>query len=192
MSNFNSILPEKRETERLIIYNALMEEEQVLQKICESWNDKELIEGSSFENDYIKSCLTIGDLPPNPDATKDNYRLKSIQLKESGKVIGFYDLYYGYPAPETIWISLFVMDKEYRKNGYAQEAMEMIIRESTKTDFKKIGIGVHLKNWRGLRFWTKAGFNKVFAVFGDEIYSEDTYALIGLEKILDKGTKGEY
>lgn len=189
MGNFNNFLPERSVTERLVIYNTMMEEEQVLQGICNSWDNKVLIEGEPFDKNYIKSCLIEGDLPPLPDATKEKYRLKSIQHKESGSVIGFYDLYYGYPTQETIWISLFVMDKKYRKNGYAQEVIEMITRECEKTSFKKMGVGVHLKNWTGLRFWTKTGFTNVFTVYGDKKYSSDTYALIGLEKIIDRTEK---
>lgn len=190
MTQLHAILPETGDTQRLIIKNALMEEGPVLQKIGESWDDKEFIEGEPFESDYIHKCLTTGDLPPIPGAAKENYRLKSIQLKESGEVIGFFDLYYGYPAPGTIWISLFVMDKGQRKQGYAQEAIEWITRESGRTNYNKIGIGVHLKNWRGLRFWIKSGFNQAFAVYGDETYSENTFALIGLEKTIPGAPAG--
>ncbi|MEF2966986.1 GNAT family N-acetyltransferase [Paenibacillus sp. M1] len=187
MSRMINPLPETGETERLVIDNAVMEDCAALQKICETWEDKALLEGSPFESDYIQTCLTTGDLPPIPGATKENYRFKSIRLKESGETIGFFDLYYGYPAPTTVWISMFVMDKACRKHGFAREAIEWIIGECKKSDYEKIGIGVHLKNWRGLRFWIKAGFNHAFAVYGDETYSEDTYALIGLERIIKAG-----
>lgn len=176
------IIPEKYETKRLIINNASMQECEKLQKICGTWDDKKLIEGSEYENDYIYTCLTKGDLPPIPNASRENYRLKSIYLKEIGTIIGFFDLYYGYPSTNTIWISMFLISKDHQKNGYAQEVIEFISTEGIKTNYEKIGIGVHLKNWRGLRFWTKAGFDKVFSIFGDDIYSESTYALIGLEK----------
>lgn len=177
-------IPNKGETKNLIISDSLVEECNDLQNICVRWDDKSIIEGSDFEADYIYKCITEGDLPPVPDATKENYRFKSIYLKENKNLIGFTDMYYGFPSVDTVWISLFIVDKDFRKKGYAQETVNYISKECTKIGYKKIGIGVHLKNWRGLRFWTKAGFDRVSGVFGDEIYSEKTFALIGLEKIL--------
>lgn len=178
------IITEKWETNRLILVDAIIEECNELQKICETWDDKKLIEGTDFEPDYIYKCITEGDLPPMPNANKENYRLKSIYLKDIGNLIGFTDIYYGYPSEDTIWISLFMIDKEFRKNGYAQEVIDFITTECIKDGYKKIRIGVRLKNWRGLKFWTKAGFDKVFGIFGDETYSESTFALMGLEKRL--------
>lgn len=35
-----------------------------------------------------------------------------------------------------------------------------------------------------IKILTKAGFNKVLGVFGDDTYGDNTYALIGLEKEL--------
>lgn len=77
---------------------------------------------------------------------------------------------------------MFLISKEYQKKGYAQEVIEFISSEGIKTEYEKIGIGVHLKNWKGLRFWTKSGFDKVLGIYGDDMYSKNTYALIGLEK----------
>lgn len=178
------IIAEKGETNRLIVADSLIEECNELQKICETWHDKKLIEGSVFEPNYIYKCLTEGDLPPAPDANKEYYRLKSIYLKDAGKLIGFSDIYHGFPSEETAWISIFLIGKQFRKNGYAQEFINYISAECVKNGYKKIGIGVHLKNWRALRFWTQVGFNKVFGVFGDNDYSENTFAMIGLEKSL--------
>ena len=44
---------------------------------------------------------------------------------------------------------------------------------------------MNLKNWKGLRFWTKAGFDKVIGIYGDKVYNQNAFALIGLEKILE-------
>ena len=52
-------------------------------------------------------------------------------------------------------------------------------------NYKKIRLGVHLKNWPALRFWTKIGFDKIIDIVGDELYSADTFASVILEKALD-------
>ena len=105
-------------------------------------------------------------------------------MKEENKLIGYFDVYFGYPDTSCVWISIFVIDEAFRKKGYAQEAISYISDVCKKNGFLKIGIGVYLNNWRALRFWTKAGFEKVFGIYGDGEYQENKYAVIGLEKLL--------
>ena len=177
-------LIETVETKNLIIRNTILKDEKDLNIIIESWDDKFEVEGEYFDEDYIKNCIMHGDLPPAENSNKDNYRLKSIVLKETNELIGFFDLYYGYPTNETVWTSIFLIDKSYRKRGLAQEVIEYITHNSKTAGFSKAGVGVHLKNWTGLRFWTKAGYDKIFTIYGDKKYSEKTYSLVGLEKCL--------
>jgi diamine N-acetyltransferase len=178
------VFTENTETERLIIADAALASCDELQKICETWDDKKFMEGEDFEPDFIRKCLTEGDLPPITGALKENYRLKSFQLKDSGQLIGFTDLYFGYPSEETAWISIFMISKDYRKEGYAQEAIEAISAKCNRAGFKQIGIGVYLKNLRGLRFWIKAGFREVKGISGDAGSGENAFAVIRLVKIL--------
>lgn len=169
----------------IIISDSTLDECSALQIICDSWGDKRLIEGTEFEPNYIHNCLTNGDLPPIPNASKSLYRLKSIYIKQTDELIGFMDLYFGYPTNDSAWISIFMIHEKFRNNGYAQEAIAIISEECRKLEYKKIGIGVFLKNWRALRFWTKVGFGKVTSISGDKDYSEKSFALIGLEKSLN-------
>ena len=168
------------ETERLVISTTLIHECPGLQSICDSWYDKIKIEGSKFEHDYIHKCFTHGDLPPIVEAKKSAYNLMSIKKKETLELIGFSDLYFGYPTADTAWISIFMIHDKFRNNGYAQEAINMISEECKLFGFKKIGIGVYLNNWRALRFWIKVGFNNIANIKGDKDYSEDSFAQIEL------------
>lgn len=178
------ILKGKIETERLILSDAVYKECSDLEKVLKSWTDKKLIEGSHTESGYFEKCIKDGDLPPIKGASKDNYRLKSIYLKEENKLIGYFDLYFGYPSRECVWISIFVIGGEFRKKGYAQEIIKYLSSECNENGFLRIGIGVFLNNWRALRFWTKAGFDKVFGIYSDGEYEENKFATIGLEKLL--------
>lgn len=168
------------ETERLIISTALIHECSGLQTICDSWLDKMKIEGSNFEPDYINKCFSQGDLPPIPKANTSAYSLISIKKKETMELIGFLDLYFGYPKAGAAWISIFMIHDKFRNNGYAQETIHMILEECKLLGYKKIGIGVYLKNWRALRFWIKVGFNSITNIKGDKDYSEDSFARIEL------------
>lgn len=176
------LIKQTGESKNLIICNSTLEECDQLQKIAHSWENKREVEGEEFAPNYIQKCITEGDLPPVPNASRDYYQLKSIYLKNSRKLIGFIDLYHGFPTVETVWISLFVIDKGYRKHRYGQEIVEFIFTEAVKADYQKVGIGVHLKNWPALRFWVKQGFTKISGIYGDQVYSRDTFAIIGLEK----------
>ena len=56
----------------------------------------------------------------------------------------------------------------------------MISEECKLRGYSKTGIAVYLKNWRALRFWTKAGFNTINGIKGDKDFSENTFARIEL------------
>ncbi|EQB86192.1 hypothetical protein M918_15865 [Clostridium sp. BL8] len=64
-------------------------------------------------------------------------------------------------------------------------AIKSICNECKKQGWKSIGLSVYLKNWKGLRFWTNNGFDKIIGIFGDKKYSETTFSIIGLQKELN-------
>ena len=169
----------------MIIKNAVIEEEIVLQNLCASWKDKEFLEGNAFSKDYIERGITEGYLPPITNASKDNHRFKSIYLKEEKEIIGLIDLYLGYPNENTLWIGMFLIGTEYQSKGYAHEAFQLLEKSIVDQKINKIGIGVYLKNWRGLRFWVKEGFTKINGIVGDKEFSNATFSIISLEKELN-------
>ena len=169
------------ETENLLISDALAGDCGALERVALSWSDKKLIEGYDLEKGYFEKCINQGDLPPVTNANKRNYRLKAIYLKKEKSLIGFFDLYYGYHSADCVWISIFVIDSPFRKQGYAQEVISFLKRRCKSEGFLKIGIGVYLNNWRALRFWTKAGFVKIMGVNCDGDYQKNKFATIKLE-----------
>lgn len=172
------------ETENLVIQDAVIEDVEVLNAICDSWDDKALVEGDMFDRDYVEKCIVEGDLPPIPDASIENHRFKKIIRKDTDEVIGFYDSYYGYPSSDYIWTGMFLIDKKHRKNGYAQEVINFIAAEGKKAGYEKAGVGVHLKKWTGLRFWTKCGYDKILGIFGEKQFGEEAFSIVRLEKDL--------
>lgn len=183
---YNNLLSKYGETSSLYIRDSKMEECKDLQGICELWNndDKEYLEGERIQHNYIEKCITEGDLPPTADANLESYKLKSIYLKDTKKIIGFLDVYQGYPTADSLFVSILVISPNHQRKGYAQEVIEYISREAKELRCQRICIGVYLKNWKALRFWTKAGFDKILGIYGDKDYSESTYSFIGLEKKL--------
>jgi GNAT superfamily N-acetyltransferase len=176
-------IPERWNTNRLVIRKAVLDDKEELNRICVSWEDKVLLEGDGFTTGYIEDCINNGDLPPLKNADISNYYMMTIQ-KADGQIIGFFDLYHGYPDSETAWISIYVIDKDVQGNAYGQEAIKAICEECKTSGWKSIGIAVHLKNWKGLRFWKNNGFDKIIGIFGDKEYSENTFSVIGISKEL--------
>lgn len=174
-------IKETFDTERLIISDVTYNDLSRLDAVCSSWKDKVWIEGEAFPDNYIDECWRNGDLPPSPHATKENYRLKKIVLKSNKEVIGFFDLYYGFPSESCIYMSIFLIDSDYQKMHYAKEVVSQLIYEGQQTIYEKLTIGVQLKNWKALKFWINAGFKSIRGYYGDEILSDSTFAIIGLD-----------
>lgn len=174
-------LPDRWRTERLIIRSSVLEDSRELNRICASWKDKIYVEGDGFSEGYIENCIINGDLPPIENADVSNFYMMTIQ-DANGKIIGFFNLYHGYPNKDTLWIGLFVIDSEFQGKAFGQEVIKSICDECKKLECKSIGLGVYLKNWKGLRFWNNNGFNIITGVYGDKEYSENNFSLMGLRK----------
>ena len=137
-----------------------------------------------MNDSYFYDCMNFGDLPP--EGIQENYKLMKIKQLVDDAIVGYFDLYYGYPDPNTVWISIFVIDKQYRTAGLGRKVVRSIFKELSICKWKKMGVGVYLKNWSALRFWISLGFDKVLGIYGDKQYSSETFSLIGLQKFLAK------
>lgn len=173
-------IPESWNTDRLLIRKAKLNDIDRLNRICESWRNKSKLEGAEFPEDYIENCIEKGDLPPMVNAEITNYYFMVMQNSD-GNIVGFFDLYHGYPDQDTLWIGIFLIEEKRQGKSYGSETIKSICDECEKAGWKSIGLGVHLKNWKALRFWNKHGFNKILGIFGDKDYSEHHYSVIGLK-----------
>ena len=145
--------------------------------------EEELITGNSDSSiEYFLKAIEEGHLPPN--GCKENYKILSIYEKERQKIIGILELYHGYPDDKVLWIGQLLIEESRRKMGYGKEIIEILELEAKKCGFLKISIGVHLKNWSGIRFWKSVRFDKIIKVSGDFEYSKNTFAIMSLEKEL--------
>ena len=177
-----NILTEYIETSNLIIRNSILNDIQELQSVCFGWDEKKYLEGDLFDYNYIEKCLLSGDLPPQDNVNKEYYRIKTICSKKDLKIVGFFDLYHGYPKTTSIWISILLIKKEMQKNGFGKEVIEAIAKSGRDKKYVNIGVGVHLKNWKALRFWRKNGFDKILGIYGDYEFGENNFSIIRLEK----------
>lgn len=80
---------------------------------------------------------------------------------------------------------MFVIDSKFQQNAYGKEVIQSLCEQCKLAQWKSIGLGVHLKNWKGLRFWNKNGFSKIIGIYGDKEYSDTSYSIIGLRNELN-------
>lgn len=175
-------LPTQSESNHLYYRNTEKADIAQLQIICNSWTDKLKVEGEAFATDYLNNCIENGDLPPIENAKKGNYSIKTICRKNDYKIIGFFDIYHGYPSPEILWISMFLIDNHMQKSGYGSEIVELLSLQAKENGFSAMGLGVHLKNWKGLRFWIKNGFDTITGISSGNEFGTNKFSVIKLGK----------
>ncbi|QVK17447.1 GNAT family N-acetyltransferase [Mycoplasmatota bacterium] len=178
------LLPEYFETNNLIVRDSTIDDEESLIGIGQSCSYLKQYTNEEFEDVLIHNRLVEGDLPPY--GQKEFYQCKTIIEKDTKKIIGFFDYYRGYPTNQTLWISFFAIHKNQQHKGQGSEVVQALYAQLNNSQFKKISLGVHLKNWQGLRFWVKNGFDKIAGFYGDKEYSENHFSLIILERLIDE------
>ena len=168
------------ETERLLITLAKEEDCQALLAIGRSWDSQQLLTGAEPVGlDYFIQGLKVGHLPPK--GRKENYCLLLIRSKSDDQIVGFMEIYQGYPQEKTLWLGQLIFDRDLRGQGFGREVIDGLKNWVISNGFEKIQLGVHLKNWPALKFWIANGFDKALRISGDAEYSENTFAVIALE-----------
>ena len=77
---------------------------------------------------------------------------------------------------------MLLIHKSHQQHGYGQEVMNAV-REQVKTlkTYSAMQCAVYLKNWPGIRFWSKVGFNQIVHYYGDKVHSEHEHAALRLQ-----------
>ena len=181
--NNEFLMPDFWETERMIIRDTTVDDIDSLQETylqsrsVESWTRNE-----ELTNDYIPNCVIKGNLPTS--GMKEYYKIQSIIHKNSSKIIGFLEFYHGYPQKEVLYIGTLLFSEDSRNRGYGQEVMTELFKKVKELGFSKARLGVSLKNWGGIYFWIKLGFNKITKFSGDKVHTKNSFGILELEKIL--------
>lgn len=145
------------ETERLIIRDVDLHDVDRLQEIyMESQSTEGWTRDNALTTDYILNGVKKGNLPPN--GMKELYKIQLITHKNSAQIIGFIEFYHGYPDKEVLYIATLLFCEGYRNNHYGQEVINKLCKQALELGFKQSRLGVTLKNWLGIYFWTKLGF----------------------------------
>ncbi|WP_291300769.1 GNAT family N-acetyltransferase [Desulfosporosinus sp. BICA1-9] len=178
-----SLIADLWETERLIIRDANLLDVDSLQEIyIQSQSAEGWTRDHEVTTDYILNGVKQGNLPPN--GMKEFYKIQLITLKDSARIVGFIEFYHGYPDKEVLYIATLLFCEDCRNNGYGQEVINKLCEQALELGFRQARLGVTLRNWSGLYFWTKLGFNTILKYHGDKVLAKDSFALLVLGKTL--------
>lgn len=105
-------------------------------------------------------------LPPGGVPWREKlYLVRDIESRET---IGFLTVYFGYPTPETIFIASFYMRPAWQGRGFGCTVVAELERLALEVGFHDARVGVGLKNWRALRFWTRCGYSRITRIRGSQ------------------------
>jgi GNAT superfamily N-acetyltransferase len=136
--------------------------------------------GDTVEKGQVLYQISTDDLDNQIDnADTKNYRIMVIENIED-EIVGFFNVYHGYPSEDCLWIGMFLIDRKYRHNEFGSKTITSIINIAKENGWLRFGLGVYLKNWTGLRFWINNGFKEIGGIFGDKQYSNNTFSLVSL------------
>ena len=136
------------------------------------------IEGEIGPRPYV--CFSKGYFPAN----KSKEDFKMLSCYDGDELIGWTTIIKGYPNEDIYYISHFSIVNERKNKGYGKKFIDMLCNYFKENKMNKGRVLVSLKNWEGIRFWYKCGFDKITCTPYDVSYSEENFASIELEKTL--------
>ncbi len=183
---FNTTIPPQWGTPHLTVVNSTADHLPGLQQVYDAcrYIDAWMGRTTVVQQEHpMQTILRDGDIPPH--GTKERYRLQSIQYTSTNQLIGYLAVYHGYPLATILWVATLMIDPPFQHHGYGQEiitGLSDVVRQCGQ--FPSMRLGVGLKNWPALRFWTRCGFERIVAIDGDAVYSANASAFVTLEKRL--------
>lgn len=172
-------IPSQWETQRCVIHSLDHHVVNDLQSLYNKSIDMTKLDGRTIDPAYAQSILDGKPVLP-PNGSVDRHTLQYAVVKGNTQPMALIELYHGYPDERTLYIGFFFIDHELRSKGYGKEIIDQLKLLIKDEGYSSIRVGVALKNWSALRFWTHTGFRHVTKISGDQEYSEHTFALIEL------------
>lgn len=118
-------------------------------------------------NEQAQRAVSHAVLPPGGVPWRE--KLFLVRDIESRDTIGFLTVYFGYPTPETIYISNFYLRPAWQGRGFGRVIVTELEKLVLQAGFHDARVVVGLKNWRALRFWTRCGFSRIIRIRGNQV-----------------------
>ena len=72
--------------------------------------------------------------------------------------VAFLSIIEEYPKKETLYIGLFLINRQFKRKGIGTKIINSLIDEAFKSDYKSLKLSVQVNNVSGYSFWESLGF----------------------------------
>jgi len=140
-----------------------------------------LLESSPDIEKDVHGMIQSTDLPPGG---KRNHSVNLACLNERGDMIGYLCCYSGYPKLESFYVGALFLSPVWQGVKYGSEIIQQVEETALLWGHEEIFVGIGLKNWPALHFWTKKGYRTITKLSGDKTFSDSGFGFIELNKKL--------
>lgn len=168
------------ETERCFLKEAKIDDLEIISSILSDNFDAICSQGYQETTSLAKSLINHTDLPPQGNPSQEKTCLVFLQGKTT--VIGVLSFYQGYPTTKTLYVGSLFLFQDFHRQGFGTELIQKLEKQAATVGYEEARVVVGLKNWQGLIFWVKLGFNQITKITGNEKYAENAYADLELVK----------
>ncbi len=105
-----------------------------------------------------EDCVETIEYCPNNFPKENVY---NIGVSYYGKPVCALFALYGYPDEKTVYIGLFLMNEEFKKQGIGTKVIKALFESFSNTVIEKFCLSVQDNNLSGCNFWKKLGFEVV-------------------------------
>ena len=103
---------------------------------------------------------------------------------EDKRIIGYIELYPGFPTKDNVYISLFYITEANKNKTVSEDILLHLLAEFTNQSFKTISVSTSLKTWHDLAFWQGCGFDTILSVEADPSHINSSYGRVELQYII--------
>ena len=105
-----------------------------------------------------ETCIETIKYCPNDFPIEHVY---NIGFLYNDKPVGARFALYGYPDEKTVYIGLFLMNEEYKKQGIGTKVIRALFDSFSNSVIERFCLSVQDNNLSGCRFWNNLGFEVV-------------------------------
>ncbi len=109
--------------------------------------------------DMARSAIEHDILPPEGSRTRARTFL--VRARHVGEVVGVLGYYVGYPEQHALYVSQLFLRPRWQGQGMGLEIMTELEAHAWRADVREIRLGVDPGNWGALRFWVRAGYDRI-------------------------------
>ena len=85
--------------------------------------------------------------------------------------VAFLSIIEEYPEKETLYIGLFLVDRQFKRKGIGTKIINSLINEAFKSDYQALRLSVQDNNMSGYSFWESLGFKIIDKTKCDDFYN---------------------